>query len=248
MSDYFDLIYEYRWMFAKGILLTLGVSALSTLMGVVLGMVGALARLANAEKSAWPLRALTWLLRTVSGVYLWVFRGTPLFVQLFVWAYVWFPAFVHPDGGWILSGEEAKIFRQNYGPFLIGVLALGTNSGAYITEIFRAGIQSIDRGQMEAARSLGLSYGQAMRYIIVPQAVRRMLPPLGNEFITLLKDSSLVSTVALAELMSVYNAISGRFYIYKEPAYTVALLYLAMTSCLTILFAWLEKRYGGRRR
>ena len=101
---------------------------------------------------------------------------------------------------------------------------------------------------MEAARSLGLSYGQAMRYIIVPQAVRRMLPPLGNEFITLLKDSSLVSTVALAELMSVYNAISGRFYIYKEPAYTVALLYLAMTSCLTILFAWLEKRYGGRRR
>ena len=136
MSDYFDLIYEYRWMFAKGILLTLGVSALSTLMGVVLGMVGA----------------------------------------------------------------------------------------------------------------LGLSYGQAMRYIIVPQAVRRMLPPLGNEFITLLKDSSLVSTVALAELMSVYNAISGRFYIYKEPAYTVALLYLAMTSCLTILFAWLEKRYGGRRR
>ena len=248
MSDYFDLIYEYRWMFAKGILLTLGVSALSTLMGVVLGMVGALARLANAEKSAWPLRALTWLLRTVSGVYLWVFRGTPLFVQLFVWAYVWFPAFVHPDGGWILSGEEAKIFRQNYGPFLIGVLALGTNSGAYITEIFRAGIQSIDRGQMEAARSLGLTYPQAMRYVILPQALRRMLPPLASEFITLLKDSSLLSVIAVAELAYVQSTISGRYSVYEEPLYTVALIYLLMTTFLGWVFLRLENRYNPQHR
>ena len=121
-------------------------------------------------------------------------------------------------------------------------------SGAYICEIFRAGIQSIDRGQMEAARSLGLTYPQAMRFIILPQALRRMLPPLANEFITLLKDSSLLSSIAVAELTYVQRTISGRFSIYEEPLYAIALIYLLMTICLSWFFSSLEKRYNPQRR
>ena len=118
------------------------------------------------------------------------------------------------------------------------------NAGAYITEIFRAGIQSIDRGQMEAARSLGLTYAQAMRYVILPQALRRMLPPLANEFITLMKDSSLLSAIAVAELAYVQSTISGRYSIYEAPLYTVALIYLILSMGLSWIFARLEKKYN----
>lgn len=123
-------------------------------------------------------------------------------------------------------------------------MALIANSGAYVCEIFRAGIQSIDKGQMEAARSLGLTYTQAMRYVILPQALRRMLPPLAGEFITLLKDSSLLSVIAVPELMSVQKAITGQYSIFQEPLYTVALIYLVLTSVLGWVFLRLERRYN----
>lgn len=122
------------------------------------------------------------------------------------------------------------------------------NTGAYITEIIRAGIQSIDKGQMEAARSLGLTHAQAMRFVILPQALRRMLPPFANEFITLLKDSSLLSVIAVPELSYVQKTISGRYSIYEEPLYTVALIYLVMTICLSWFFSMLEKKYNGAHR
>ncbi|MFC3873997.1 amino acid ABC transporter permease [Neisseria musculi] len=244
MNFRFDIIYEYREMFLYGALTTLGLTVAATLGGTVLGLFGALARLTRFEKGNPLMCALAWLLRTVSWVYITLFRGTPLYVQIFIWYFVWAVALIHPTDGWLISGDLAVELRRNYGALIAGTLALTVNAGAYITEIFRAGIQSVDRGQIEAARSLGLTYPQAMRYVILPQALRRMLPPLANEFITLLKDSSLLSAIAVTELAYVQATISGRFSIYDTPLYTVALIYLVMTMCLGWLFSWLEKRYN----
>ena len=122
-------------------------------------------------------------------------------------------------------------------------MALTLNAGAYITEIFRAGIQSIDRGQTEAARSLGMSYGQTMKFVIVPQAFRRMLPPLGNEAIMLLKDSSLVSAIGLAELAFAARTVAGVYSRYWEPYLTISLVYLVLTLAMAAGVNWLEKRY-----
>lgn len=244
MDFRFDIIYEYRHMFADGALLTLQLTAASVFFGSILGLIGALARIVRIEKGGWPLKAVVWLLRNLSLLYVTLFRGTPLFVQIFIWHFVWSVALINPVDGWLISGDLAAELRRNHGALIAGVLALTFNAGAYITEIFRAGIQSIDKGQMEAARSLGLTYPQAMRFVILPQAVRRMLPPLANEFITLLKDSSLLSAIAVAELAYVQKTISGRYSVYEEPLYTVALIYLLMTISLSWLFSRLEKRYN----
>ena len=248
MNFRFDIIYEYRWMFFYGALTTLGLTVFATAGGSVFGLLLALARMIYLEKAGAPMRALAWVLRKFSLLYVTLFRGTPLFVQIVIWAYVWFPFFVHPTDGLLMNGNEAKVFRNSYGALVAGSLALIANSGAYICEIFRAGIQSIDRGQMEAARSLGLSYSQAMRYVILPQALRRMLPPLASEFVTLLKDSSLLSVIAVAELTYVQKTISGRYYIYEEPLYTIALIYLLMTTFLGWVFLRLESRYNPQHR
>ena len=243
-SRQMQIIWEYRQMFLTGALMTLKLTTVAVLGGSVLGLFGALARIIRFEKGGVFLRGIAWLLRTLSLIYVTLFRGTPLFVQIFIWHFVWSPALVHPADGWILSGDVAAEVRRNYGPLVAGVLALTVNAGAYITEIFRAGIQSIDRGQMEAARSLGLTYAQAMRYVILPQALRRMLPPLANEFITLMKDSSLLSAIAVAELAYVQSTISGRYSIYEAPLYTVALIYLILSMGLSWIFARLEKKYN----
>ena len=231
-------------MFFYGVLATLGITVVATIGGSILGLLLALARLVNPEKAGAPIRALAWVLRKISFVYVALFRGTPLLAQVIIWAFVIFPFFVHPTDGALISGESAINFRRSYGPLIAGVMALIANSGAYVCEIFRAGIQSIDKGQMEAARSLGLTYTQAMRYVILPQALRRMLPPLAGEFITLLKDSSLLSVIAVPELMSVQKAITGQYSIFQEPLYTVALIYLVLTSVLGWVFLRLERRYN----
>ena len=243
-SRQMQIIWEYRQMFLTGALMTLKLTTVAVLGGSVLGLFGALARIIRFEKGGVFLRGIAWLLRTLSLIYVTLFRGTPLFVQIFIWHFVWSVALVNPADGWILSGDAAAEVRRNYGPLVAGVLALTVNAGAYITEIFRAGIQSIDRGQMEAARSLGLTYAQAMRYVILPQALRRMLPPLANEFITLMKDSSLLSAIAVAELAYVQSTISGRCSIYEAPLYTVALIYLILSMGLSWIFARLEKKYN----
>ena len=244
MDFRFDIIYEYRWMFFYGVLATLGITVVATIGGSILGLLLALARLVNPEKAGAPIRVLAWVLRKISFVYVALFRGTPLLAQVIIWAFVIFPFFVHPTDGALISGESAINFRRSYGPLIAGLMALIANSGAYVCEIFRAGIQSIDKGQMEAARSLGLTYTQAMRYVILPQALRRMLPPLAGEFITLLKDSSLLSVIAVPELMSVQKAITGQYSIFQEPLYTVALIYLVLTSVLGWVFLRLERRYN----
>ena len=243
MDFRFDIIYEYREMFFYGALTTLGLTVVATLGGTILGLFGALARIIRFEKGNRFTRALAWLLRTASLIYVTLFRGTPLFVQIFIWYFIWAVALINPTDGWLISGDLAVELRRNYGALIAGTLALTVNAGAYITEIVRAGIQSIDKGQIEAARSLGLTYPQAMRHVILPQAFRRMLPPLGNEAIMLLKDSSLVSAIGLAELAFAARTVAGVYSRYWEPYLTLSLVYLVLTLAMAAGVNWLEKRY-----
>ena len=165
------------------------------------------------------------ILRILAAIYADCIRGTPLLVQIFL-IYFALP---------IATGARVD-------PFAAAVLACGINSGAYVSEIFRAGIQAIDPGQMEAGRSLGLTWGQTMRYIILPQAIKNILPPLGNEFIAMLKDSSLVSVIGFEELTRRGQLIIAQTYGSFEIWLTVAALYLAMTLAISRLIAFLEAK------
>ena len=201
----------------NGAVLTIELTVSSVFFGVILGLIMALGRLSGKK-----------IIRILSSIYIDFFRGTPLLVQIFL-VYFGIPQVFHfqlPD---------------NY-QYIAGVLALSLNCGAYTAEIFRSGIQSIDYGQAEAARSLGMSQGQAMRYIILPQAFKVVVPPLGNEFIAMLKDSCLVSIIAIEELMYSGNIIVGRTF-QPFPIYiTVAFMYLCMTMVLSLLVNYTEKR------
>ncbi|ADG82056.1 amino acid ABC transporter permease [Thermincola potens] len=212
----FDIIAEYLPMMLKiGVKTTIQLTVISVSIGTVLGLIFSILRLSKFK-----------ILSFLSAVYVDFFRGTPLLVQILMFHFAIMPAI----------GRFPSIVS--------GLVALSLNSGAYIAEIFRAGIQSIDRGQMEAARSLGMTYGQAMRYIIVPQAFKRVLPALGNEFIAMLKDSSLVSVIAVQELAMTGSLISGRTARPFEAWIPVAILYLILTMVLSRFVAYLERRFG----
>jgi glutamine transport system permease protein len=201
-------------------LLTLELTAGAVAIGVVIGLFMALGRLSKIT-----------VLRGAALTYIDFFRGTPLLVQIFL-VYFLIPKLLH----W-------QTLPDNY-QYIAGIIAMGLNSGAYIAEIFRAGIQSIDRGQTEAARSLGMTHAQAMRYVILPQAFKRVIPPLGNEFIALLKDSSLLSIIAIEELFYSGKIIAGRTF-QPIPMYiTVALYYLLMTQLISQWVAYMERRLG----
>lgn len=203
----------------KGTQVTIELTAGAVGIGIVLGLFLALMRLSSKR-----------LLKGIAISYIDFFRGTPLLVQIFL-AYYGLPQilnFTPPD---------------NY-KYIAAISAMGLNSGAYLAEIFRSGIQSIDRGQTEAARSLGMTQTQAMWYIILPQAFKRVIPPLGNEFIALLKDSSLVALIALEDLMYSGKIIVGRTY-QSFPIYIeVAFIYLAMTLVLSRIVSYTERRFG----
>jgi His/Glu/Gln/Arg/opine family amino acid ABC transporter permease subunit len=199
---------------ALGAWWTLRLTLLSLLFGTPLGLLAALGRLSHFRP-----------LSLAAGFYVEAVRGTPLLVQIF------FVYYVLPAVG--ISLPE----------FLAGLVALSVNSGAYIAEIFRAGIQSIDIGQMEAARSLGMTYPLAMRLVVLPQALRRVLPPLTNEAIALLKDSSLVSVMGMAELTRQGQDLISRFAAPMTIWPAVALFYLLMTLPLTRLAQYLEARW-----
>lgn len=207
-------IYQIFPDLLKGALLTIELTAVAITFGTLLGLIASLMRVS-------PMKPLSWL----ATAYIDFFRGTPLLVQIMIIHYA-LPA----------------VFSYTPNPYLSGFVALSINSGAYVAEIFRAGIQSIDKGQMEAARSLGMTYGQAMRYIILPQAFKLSVPPLGNEFIALLKDSSLVAMISLPELMTQGKWIVGRRPKPMEVYLTVAFIYLIMTMTISQIVAYTERR------
>ncbi|MFM2052534.1 MAG: hypothetical protein RL456_571 [Pseudomonadota bacterium] len=237
-----DILAGYGPLFASGVITTIELTLVAIgagmALGVVLGLVSSSAS-APAPRSAawgWAMRAL----RALTTAYVTFFRGTPLFVQILLVHFAVMPALIHPDQGLLLSGEAARTFRQEHGAFFSGCLALSLNAGAYISEIFRAGIQSIHLGQTQAAYSLGFTHAQGMRFIILPQAFRRMVPALVNEGVTLIKDSSLVSAIGLAELALAARTVAGAYSRYWEPYLAISAIYLVLTLVLSMLARRLE--------
>jgi len=240
----------YGPLFAAGLLMTLQLTVVALtaglLLGVLMGLVGS-SRDAPAPRTA-AGRALWPVLRGMVKAYVAFFRGTPLFVQILLVHFALMPALVHPDGGLLLSGDAARAFRQEHGAFLSGALALTLNAGAYIAEIFRGGIVSIHRDQTQAAYSMGLTHAQAMRFVVLPQALRRMVPALVNEAVTLVKDSSLVSAIGLAELALAARTVAGAYSRYWEPYLAISAVYLVITLALSMLASRLETPAHQRGR
>ena len=210
-----DLVFNSFPLLLVGAGVTIQITVLSTAIGFVIGLIVGVARISHVR-----------LLRMLAEVYVEFFRGTPLLVQIFLFY------FALP----VSTGQRID-------PFIAAISACGINSGAYVAEIFRAGIQSVDDGQMEAGRSLGMTWLQTMRYIIVPQAFKRVIPPLGNEFIAMLKDSSLVSVIGFEELTRRGQLIIAKTYGSFEIWMSVAVIYLVMTLTISRFVAYLERRY-----
>ncbi len=216
MNFNFDLVVTSFPLLLLGAGVTIKITVMSVALGVLIGLFVGIARICRVK----PLRFL-------AAVYVDFFRGTPLLVQIFLFY------FAVP----VITGQRID-------PYVAAVGSCGINSGAYVAEIVRAGIQSIDEGQMEAGRSLGMTWAQTMRYIVVPQAIKRVIPPLGNEFIALLKDSSLVSVIGFEELTRRGQLIIAKTYGSLEIWFSVAIIYLVMTLSISRLVAYLEKRYN----
>jgi polar amino acid transport system permease protein len=217
----------------RGALRTLWISVISMALGVVLGVVFAVMRLSRNPVTS-----------TVSWVYIWFFRGTPVLVQLLIWynlALV-FKTFTIP-------GIYSAPMNQVMTPFLAALLGLGINEGAYMAEIVRAGIQSVDEGQTEASQALGMTSGQTMRRIVLPQAMRVIIPPTGNEFINMLKTSSLASVVQYLELLKTAENSYTRTLAIVETLFAVSIWYLALTSVFSVVQYFVERRFSrGSRR
>ncbi|MGA9398246.1 MAG: amino acid ABC transporter permease, partial [Anaerolineaceae bacterium] len=210
-----------------GIGVTIKTTVISFVLVMVLGLFGGLGRLAKNK-----------LINGAATIYVEVVRGVPLLVQLLFW-YFAFPSVIQGIGA-SLNINALKTYVAD--PIGMAVLGLTFCYAAYMSEIYRAGIMSIPKGQMEAARSLGMSHIQAMRYIILPQAIRVILPPVGNEFISLLKDSSLVSVVAVADMTRRGREFMSANFIPVETWMMIALLYLVMTLFSARIVSWIEKK------
>lgn len=213
-----DLMINSLPLLIVGAGITVQITAISVGLGLVIGMFVGIARICHVK-----------VLRALATVYIDFLRGTPLLVQIF-----------------LIYFALPMVVGQRVDPFIAAITACGINSGAYIAEIFRAGIQAIDEGQMEAGRSLGMTWVQTMRYIIVPQAFKNIVPPLGNEFIALLKDSSLVSVIGFEELTRRGQLIIARTYGSMEIWITVALIYLVMTLTISRFVSYMEKRLATK--
>ena len=206
-----------RWkLYIKGLGVTLEIALFAAIIGLLIGTVVALMRLStkrDGKKTIWA---------RIAGVYIDVIRGTPSVLQLLI---MWF-----------------VIMKNCHNGILVAVLSFGINSGAYVSEIVRAGILAVDKGQTEAGRSLGLSKAQTMLYIVIPQAIKNVLPPIGNEFIVLLKEAAIVGYVSLTDLTRAANQITSRTYEAFMPLIGAAVIYFTIIKILTILLERLERR------
>lgn len=217
ISSSIEFITKYYSYYLKGTGVTLQISFFGVIIGALVGVLLCLMRLSNKK-----------IVRTIATIYIEIVRGTPLLLQLYV-VYYGLPLFIPlPD---------SRIF--------LGTLAVLLNSSAYVAEIIRAGIQSIDKGQMEAARSLGMGQSMSMRYIIIPQAFKNILPALGNEFIVLIKESAIISVIAIPDLM--YNADTLRGITYKPfmPLIFAGIIYFTITFTLSKVLGGMERRLAA---
>ena len=218
-----------RWkQYLNGVGTTLLVTALALALGILLGVIVAMIRTAHDQQMPGHRNLLLGLMNAVGKVYTTVIRGTPMMVQLLIMALV--------------------IFKSSRSFTFIGALTLGINSGAYVAEIIRGGLMSLDPGQAEAGRSLGLNYFDTMVFIVIPQAFKAILPALGNEFIILLKDTSLITTIGGKELLYAAQGIYGRTYEAMFPLVGTACIYLALVMVLSWLQGKLERRLRASDR
>ena len=212
-----------RWQqYLSGVGTTLLVTAMALAIGIVLGILVAMIRTAHDQQRAGKKNPLLGILNGLCQVYVTVIRGTPMMVQLLIMGFVVFSS------------------SRNY--TMVGALTLGINSGAYVAEIIRGGLMALDPGQAEAGRSLGLNYIDTMRFIVIPQAFKAILPSLGNEFIILLKDTSLITVIGGKELVYAAQAIYGRTYEQMFPLIGIACVYLVLVMIFSYLVGILERR------
>lgn len=195
---------------------TIEITAIAVGLGFIFGLITSVCRLSGVK-----------ILQVIAVCYVNIIRGTPMLVQIF-----------------LIYFALPMVIGERINPFVAAVAACSINSGAYVSEIFRAGIQSVDKGQMEAGRSLGLSWMQTMRYVILPQAFKHVIPPLGNEFISMTKETSLVSVIGFEELTRRGQLIIAKTYGSFEIWLTVAAIYLVMTLTIARLVSYLERRFA----
>ncbi len=234
--------YNNAFVFIKtGLIITIKTTLVSYSIAIILGLLAGLGRISKNV-----------VINNIARLYVELIRGIPILVLIFFIALVGVPVLVNwlNDFGFWLSdngiGFLGKLFtavtNQDISMITRAIIALAVTYGAYLAEIFRAGIQSIVKGQMEAARSLGMSYGQSMRYIILPQAIRNVLPALGNDFVAMVKDSSLVSVLAVRDITQVARLYAGSTFRFREAYIVLAVMYLTMTVMLSLLVQLLERR------
>lgn len=226
----FQKAFEYIDLIKQGMICTLSLSALTVLFGFILALVLAICRLSNFKVA-----------KFLATVYVEVIRATPMLVQLFIVYNI------------LLSGLSLPRFKLfgfiRFERFLPGVIALSLNSGAYLSEIIRSGIQSIDGGQTEAARSLGMPQWQNMQLIVLPQAIKNILPAIANEFVTIIKESSICYTIGVQEIMYGVNSIKGATFSIGEPLIIAAAVYFCLTFPTSKIIAYFERRMSrGDRR
>ena len=229
-DNFFRLFYQAfiegsRWqLYLRGLGVTLQLTVIALCIGIVLGVLVAVIRTAHDQQRPGRKSLFLSLCNGLCHIYTTVIRGTPMMVQLLIWGFV--------------------IFSSSRNKTMVGALGIGINSGAYVAEIVRAGLMSVDGGQSEAGRSLGLNYLDTMRFIVIPQAFKNILPALGNEFITLFKDTSLVQAIGGAELAYYAKTIGGNTFDYMPPLIGIAVMYLA----IVIVFTWLQGKLERRLR
>ncbi|MBQ3375217.1 MAG: amino acid ABC transporter permease [Erysipelotrichaceae bacterium] len=204
----------------KGAGMSLFIAAIATTMGLILGTLGAAAKLSRSR-----------FLNFIASVYVEVFRGTPMMMQI-TFAFLALPALVT-----LILGKPIR-----FNPLVTGIAAISINSGAYTTELIRSGINGVDKGQFEAADTLGLTYRQKMKLVILPQAFKQILPPMVSEFITLIKDSSLLSTIGVVELMKSATTVGANYYAYLPPLTVASGIYLVLTLVISAISKVIERR------
>ena len=220
----FEKALEYWQLFLQGVVCTVSLSALTVVFGFLLALFLASCRLGRSR-----------LLKALATVYVELFRATPMVVQVFIIFYVVF------NGVKVLPGVKLFGFIR-FDRFFPAVVALALNSGAYLSEIIRSGIQSIDVGQTEAARSLGLSSWKTMRFVVLPQAIKNILPAIANEFVTIIKESAICYTIGVQDIMSAVNTVKGSTYRMGEALIIATALYFCLTYPTSKIIAYFERK------
>lgn len=219
----FEKAFRYLGLFKEGLICTLSLSVCTVLLGFMLALIIALMRIGKFSPTKW-----------LATAYVEFIRGTPMIVQIFIIFYIVFASNPFPKA---MMFGFIRLER-----FIPCVIALSMNSGAYLSEVIRSGIQSIDAGQTEAARSLGLTQYQNMKYVVLPQAIKNILPAIANEFVTIIKESSICYTIGVGEIMFTVTAVRGATYSVAEPLIIATVMYFVLTFTTSKIIAYVERR------